>query len=196
MTPKPSLLSSLAHAPPHTPGVRRPLALVGPDRARRRSFHYLTLPAASPSPSGVVLRAGRVDLLRNERDEWELPGDKLEVGESLAGTSEPTPGHFRYNGSSSRGPNCLALPSGPSATCRSRTHIGMACTPIPRQAHNHRRIRRPQGACMTRSTVLVAAAALLLAGCGSSSAEAPTPVEGPELAVAEANEITVYKSPT
>lgn len=49
---------------------------------------------------------------------------------------------------------------------------------------------------MTRSTVLVAAAALLLAGCGSSSVEAPTPVAGPELAVAEANEITVYKSPT
>ena len=31
---------------------------------------------------GVLIRAGRVVLLRNERDEWELPGGKLEVGES------------------------------------------------------------------------------------------------------------------
>lgn len=34
------------------------------------------------SVKGVVLRAGRVVLLRNERDEWELPGGKLEVGET------------------------------------------------------------------------------------------------------------------
>ena len=31
---------------------------------------------------GVLIRAGKVILLRNERDEWELPGGKLEVGES------------------------------------------------------------------------------------------------------------------
>ncbi len=31
---------------------------------------------------GVVVRAGKVILLRNERDEWELPGGKLELGES------------------------------------------------------------------------------------------------------------------
>jgi len=33
------------------------------------------------SVKGVVLRAGRVLLLHNERDEWELPGGKLELGE-------------------------------------------------------------------------------------------------------------------
>jgi 8-oxo-dGTP pyrophosphatase MutT (NUDIX family) len=30
------------------------------------------------SVKGVVIRAGRVVLLENERDEWELPGGKLE----------------------------------------------------------------------------------------------------------------------
>lgn len=30
----------------------------------------------------VIDMAGRVPLLRNERDEWELPGGKLEVGEA------------------------------------------------------------------------------------------------------------------
>jgi len=34
------------------------------------------------SIKGVVLRAGRVLLLRNDRDEWELPGGRLEVGET------------------------------------------------------------------------------------------------------------------
>ncbi|WP_202637729.1 NUDIX hydrolase [Bailinhaonella thermotolerans] len=33
------------------------------------------------SIKGVVVRAGRVLLLRNERDEWELPGGKLDLGE-------------------------------------------------------------------------------------------------------------------
>jgi 8-oxo-dGTP pyrophosphatase MutT (NUDIX family) len=33
------------------------------------------------SVKGVVIRDGRVLLLRNERDEWELPGGKLELGE-------------------------------------------------------------------------------------------------------------------
>jgi 8-oxo-dGTP pyrophosphatase MutT (NUDIX family) len=33
------------------------------------------------SVKGVVIREGRVLLLRNERDEWELPGGKLELGE-------------------------------------------------------------------------------------------------------------------
>jgi 8-oxo-dGTP pyrophosphatase MutT (NUDIX family) len=33
------------------------------------------------SIKGVVVIAGRVVLLRNERDEWELPGGKLEPGE-------------------------------------------------------------------------------------------------------------------
>jgi 8-oxo-dGTP pyrophosphatase MutT (NUDIX family) len=34
------------------------------------------------SVKGVVIRAGRVVLLENERDEWELPGGKLEPAES------------------------------------------------------------------------------------------------------------------
>src|ERR1700716_2331386 len=34
------------------------------------------------SVKGVVIRSGRVILLRNERDEWELPGGKLELSES------------------------------------------------------------------------------------------------------------------
>ena len=37
------------------------------------------------SVKGVVLRAGRVILLKNERDEWELPGGRLEIGETLEG---------------------------------------------------------------------------------------------------------------
>ncbi|HEV7594077.1 MAG TPA: NUDIX domain-containing protein, partial [Gemmatimonadaceae bacterium] len=31
---------------------------------------------------GVLIRDGRVVLLRNEREEWELPGGKLELSES------------------------------------------------------------------------------------------------------------------
>jgi 8-oxo-dGTP pyrophosphatase MutT (NUDIX family) len=34
------------------------------------------------SVKGVVIRGGKVVLLRNERDEWELPGGKLELSES------------------------------------------------------------------------------------------------------------------
>jgi mutator protein MutT len=34
------------------------------------------------SVKGVVLHTGRVALLKNEREEWELPGGKLEPGES------------------------------------------------------------------------------------------------------------------
>jgi 8-oxo-dGTP pyrophosphatase MutT (NUDIX family) len=34
------------------------------------------------SVKGVVIRGGNVILLRNERDEWELPGGKLELSES------------------------------------------------------------------------------------------------------------------
>lgn len=36
------------------------------------------------SVKGVVIRDGHVLLLRNERDEWELPGGKLEPGEDPA----------------------------------------------------------------------------------------------------------------
>src|SRR6185437_2439796 len=33
------------------------------------------------SVKGVIIDSGRVALLKNERDEWELPGGKLELGE-------------------------------------------------------------------------------------------------------------------
>ena len=40
-------------------------------------------PAAFPvSIKGVVVRDGHVLLLKNERDEWELPGGRIELGES------------------------------------------------------------------------------------------------------------------
>jgi 8-oxo-dGTP pyrophosphatase MutT (NUDIX family) len=34
------------------------------------------------SIKGVVVREGKVLLLKNERDEWELPGGRIEVGET------------------------------------------------------------------------------------------------------------------
>lgn len=34
------------------------------------------------SVKGVVLREGRVLLLKNERQEWELPGGRIEIGET------------------------------------------------------------------------------------------------------------------
>src|SRR3954466_4009889 len=34
------------------------------------------------SVKGIVYHNGKVVLLKNERDEWELPGGKLELGES------------------------------------------------------------------------------------------------------------------
>src|SRR3989442_5494050 len=34
------------------------------------------------SVKGVIWQAQRVVLLKNERDEWELPGGKLELGET------------------------------------------------------------------------------------------------------------------
>ncbi len=34
------------------------------------------------SVKGVMIRGDQVILLRNERDEWELPGGKLEMGEA------------------------------------------------------------------------------------------------------------------
>lgn len=40
-------------------------------------------PTAFPvSVKGVVVRNGRVLLLKNERDEWELPGGRIELGET------------------------------------------------------------------------------------------------------------------
>jgi 8-oxo-dGTP pyrophosphatase MutT (NUDIX family) len=37
------------------------------------------------SVKGVAVQAGQVLLLENERDEWELPGGKLELGEDPGG---------------------------------------------------------------------------------------------------------------
>jgi 8-oxo-dGTP pyrophosphatase MutT (NUDIX family) len=37
------------------------------------------------SVKGVAVRDGKVLLLQNERNEWELPGGKLELGEDPAG---------------------------------------------------------------------------------------------------------------
>jgi 8-oxo-dGTP pyrophosphatase MutT (NUDIX family) len=37
------------------------------------------------SVKGVIIRGGKVILLRNEREEWELPGGKLEPSESPEG---------------------------------------------------------------------------------------------------------------
>ncbi|GGM48163.1 NUDIX hydrolase [Longimycelium tulufanense] len=43
----------------------------------RRAFHLFPI-----SVKGVVVRDGKVLLLRNEREEWELPGGKIEPGET------------------------------------------------------------------------------------------------------------------
>jgi 8-oxo-dGTP pyrophosphatase MutT (NUDIX family) len=45
------------------------------------SYRAHTFPV---SVKGVVVRDGLVLLLRNERDEWELPGGKLDLGEDPA----------------------------------------------------------------------------------------------------------------
>ena len=45
--------------------------------------HDMRTPHAfSISIKGVVVRDGKVLLLRNEREEWELPGGRIEVGET------------------------------------------------------------------------------------------------------------------
>lgn len=41
-----------------------------------------TVRAFPVSVKGVLVRDGRVLLLKNERQEWELPGGKLELGEA------------------------------------------------------------------------------------------------------------------
>jgi 8-oxo-dGTP pyrophosphatase MutT (NUDIX family) len=54
----------------------------------RRVSHSTCMPRDNQSyrfpvsVKGVVLHIARVALLRNEREEWELPGGKLELGES------------------------------------------------------------------------------------------------------------------
>ena len=52
------------------------------------------------------------------------------------------------------------------------------------------------GGSMIRSIVLAVSAVMFLAACGLPSVELPTPVTGSELAVAEGQVITVYKTPT
>ncbi len=43
----------------------------------------MTEPRFPVSVKGVIAIAGEILLLKNERDEWELPGGRLEAGESL-----------------------------------------------------------------------------------------------------------------
>jgi 8-oxo-dGTP pyrophosphatase MutT (NUDIX family) len=43
---------------------------------------YSAMQAFPVSVKGVIVQAGKVLLLENERDEWELPGGKLELGEN------------------------------------------------------------------------------------------------------------------
>jgi 8-oxo-dGTP pyrophosphatase MutT (NUDIX family) len=50
------------------------------------------------SVKGVVVRDGRVLLLRNERDEWELPGGKLDLGEEPADCVWPGRSSKRWAG--------------------------------------------------------------------------------------------------
>ncbi|SFR15524.1 NUDIX domain-containing protein [Lentzea waywayandensis] len=42
----------------------------------------MSQPEHPVSIKGVVVRDGRVLLLKNERDEWELPGGRIEAGET------------------------------------------------------------------------------------------------------------------
>lgn len=42
----------------------------------------MTKPAYPVSVKGVLVRDGRVLLVRNEREEWELPGGRIEAGET------------------------------------------------------------------------------------------------------------------
>jgi 8-oxo-dGTP pyrophosphatase MutT (NUDIX family) len=42
----------------------------------------VTVQAYPVSVKGVVARGGRILLLHNERGEWELPGGRLEIGET------------------------------------------------------------------------------------------------------------------
>lgn len=68
-----------AHDPEHAYAFGLQRVLDGLSRLVDRSR---TFPV---SVKGVAIRDGRVLLLRNERDEWELPGGKLELGEDPAG---------------------------------------------------------------------------------------------------------------
>lgn len=61
------------------------------DHARHRSISQVGLTQSYPDPvlwpvsaKAVIVRDGRVLLARNDRDEWELPGGRVERGESPA----------------------------------------------------------------------------------------------------------------
>jgi len=48
------------------------------------STHHPAAPAFPVSVKGVAVQGGRVLLLENERNEWELPGGKIELREDPA----------------------------------------------------------------------------------------------------------------
>jgi len=53
--------------------------MAGGHRVDRDAYKPQTF---SISIKGVVVRDGKVLLLRNEREEWELPGGRIEIGET------------------------------------------------------------------------------------------------------------------
>jgi ADP-ribose pyrophosphatase YjhB (NUDIX family) len=53
------------------------------ERRETRVDHDMPRPQTfSVSIKGVVVQDGKVPLLRNEREEWELPGGRIEIGET------------------------------------------------------------------------------------------------------------------
>jgi mutator protein MutT len=51
-------------------------------RSSEQSEHSSSPPRFPVSVKAVIVHEGCVVLLKNERDEWELPGGKLELGEN------------------------------------------------------------------------------------------------------------------
>ena len=78
--------------PKHPTVTLEQLPSAGDDAAHSTPQRKIPAPPLAPddnsaprfpvSVKGVIIRESRVVLLRNERDEWELPGGKLEPGES------------------------------------------------------------------------------------------------------------------
>jgi 8-oxo-dGTP pyrophosphatase MutT (NUDIX family) len=65
---------------------------------------------------GVAVQDGKVLLLENERDEWELPGGKFELGE------DPGDCVVREIGEET---GCHVLSSGPSVVNHEHTRVGL-----------------------------------------------------------------------
>ena len=66
--------------------MRRSGAFTSPCPAVSRKYRVSgSMPRFPVSVKGVVIRDGSVVLLRNDREEWELPGGRLEPGESPKG---------------------------------------------------------------------------------------------------------------